>query len=87
MFTPRDGPMPSSAWRVKARKEVVVSAGALHSPQVLERSGIGGRDILEAAGVTPKVVLPGVGWNFQDHPNYGMSFRCVLLAHSPFFCL
>ncbi|KEZ44088.1 hypothetical protein SAPIO_CDS3845 [Scedosporium apiospermum] len=75
MFTPRDGPMPSSAWRVKARKEVVVSAGALHSPQVLERSGIGGRDILEAAGVTPKVVLPGVGWNFQDHPNYGMSFR------------
>lgn len=57
-----------------------MSAGALHSPQVLERSGIGGRDILEAAGVTTKVELPGVGWNFQDHPNYPMTFTCKSLC-------
>lgn len=77
LFTPRDGDMPEAgAWRARARKEVVVAAGALHSPQVLQRSGIGPLDVLEAAGVTQKVNLPGVGWNFQDHPNYPMSFRC-----------
>lgn len=81
LFTPRDGDMPSDgAWTVKARKEIVVSAGALHSPQVLERSGIGGKDVLEAAGVTTKVELPGVGANFQDHPNYPINFRCKCLS-------
>ncbi|SPO01222.1 uncharacterized protein DNG_03969 [Cephalotrichum gorgonifer] len=76
LFTPRDGNMPKKgAWKVKARKEVIVSAGALHSPQVLERSGIGAADILEAANVSVKVKLPGVGSNFQDHPNYPISFR------------
>lgn len=52
---------------VKARKLVVLSAGALGSPQVLERSGVGAPEILEKAGVECLVDLPGVGTNYQDH--------------------
>lgn len=52
---------------IKARKLVVISCGALGSPGVLERSGIGGKDVLEKAGVAMVVDLPGVGSNLQDH--------------------
>ncbi|KAL7269728.1 hypothetical protein RUND412_007595 [Rhizina undulata] len=52
---------------IKARKLVVVSAGTLGSPQILERSGIGAAHILEKAGIEVKVDLPGVGTNYQDH--------------------
>lgn len=49
----------------RARKLVVVSAGALGSPQILERSGIGRKDVLDKVGVEQIVDLPGVGENFQ----------------------
>lgn len=52
---------------VKAKKLVVVSAGALGSPQVLERSGVGSPEVLKAAGVTVVADVPGVGENYQDH--------------------
>ncbi|PWW75220.1 GMC oxidoreductase [Tuber magnatum] len=52
---------------IKARKLVVVSSGALGTPQILERSGIGAPEVLEAAGVKQVVDLPGVGTNYQDH--------------------
>ncbi|PSK34121.1 Cellobiose dehydrogenase [Elsinoe australis] len=52
---------------VKAKKEVIVSGGTYHSPQILELSGIGDRKVLEAAGVECKVELPGVGNNLNDH--------------------
>jgi alcohol oxidase len=50
-----------------ATKLVVISAGAFGSPTILERSGIGSRDVVEAAGVESFVDLPGVGENYQDH--------------------
>ena len=50
---------------VRARKLVVVSAGTFGSPAILERSGIGGKDILEKAGVPQIVDLPGVGEHYQ----------------------
>lgn len=50
-----------------ARREVVLSAGAFESPRLLMLSGIGSPDVLESAGVKPKVALPGVGENLQDH--------------------
>jgi len=53
---------------VKARKEVILSAGTIFSPQILQSSGIGPRSVLEAANIAVKVELPGVGSNFQDHP-------------------
>jgi len=52
---------------VKAAKEIIVSCGALQTPQILELSGIGDPDVLKAAGVECKVVNKGVGANFQDH--------------------
>ncbi|KAI0337923.1 alcohol oxidase [Trametopsis cervina] len=52
---------------VKAKKEVILSAGALSSPVVLERSGIGRKEVLENAKIPVKLELPGVGENMQDH--------------------
>ncbi|KAK1219629.1 hypothetical protein PQX77_017641 [Marasmius sp. AFHP31] len=51
----------------RATREVVVSAGALKSPQILELSGIGREDVLNRIGVPVKVPLAGVGENVQDH--------------------
>ncbi len=49
-----------------ARRLVVLSAGALGTPAILERSGIGARDVLARVGITePVVALPGVGENYQ----------------------
>jgi len=52
---------------IRARREVILSAGAIGSPQLLEISGIGNPDVLKAAGVEVKHALPGVGENLQDH--------------------
>ncbi|KAL2142005.1 hypothetical protein VTI28DRAFT_1695 [Corynascus sepedonium] len=59
---------------VRAKKEVIVSAGGIHSPQVLQLSGIGPRKLLSSAGIETVVDLPGVGQNFQDHPMLQAAF-------------
>ncbi len=48
--------------------QVIVSAGAIHSPALLQRSGIGPREVVERAGVVSILDLPGVGANLHDHP-------------------
>lgn len=53
--------------RVRSGGEVILSAGAIGSPQLLELSGIGRGDVLQKAGVTLRHELPGVGENLQDH--------------------
>lgn len=50
-----------------ASREVILSAGAIHSAQLLELSGIGQASILEAVGIEMLQNLPGVGNNLQDH--------------------
>ncbi|KDR81161.1 hypothetical protein GALMADRAFT_1122939 [Galerina marginata CBS 339.88] len=57
---------------VKVRKEVLLAGGALGSPKMLMHSGVGPRDVLEAAGVDVKVELPGVGQHLQDHLTAGV---------------
>ena len=52
----------------RAAREVILSAGAFNSPQLLLLSGIGPPDELRAAGIEPRHALPGVGKNLQDHP-------------------
>lgn len=59
----------------KARREVILSGGAVNSPQLLELSGIGDPDVLAAAGVPVVHALKGVGANLQDHYVVGASFR------------
>lgn len=57
---------------VRGNKEVIIAAGAIHSPQILQLSGIGPKYLLENLGVNTVVDLPGVGNNLQDHP-YGIT--------------
>ena len=52
---------------VSARREVLLCAGALNSPKLLELSGIGSPDVLAAAGIPVVHALPGVGENLRDH--------------------
>jgi choline dehydrogenase len=54
-------------FNVTVNAEVVISAGALHTPTILLRSGIGSRQVLDGANITVVQELPGVGANFQDH--------------------
>ena len=56
----------------RARREVILSAGTVASPTLLQRSGIGPADDLRALGVDVVVDLPGVGANLQDHVVTGM---------------
>ncbi|MGO9996644.1 MAG: GMC family oxidoreductase [Acetobacteraceae bacterium] len=51
----------------RAAKEVVVSAGSINSPQLLELSGIGNPDVLQALGIEVSHALKGVGENLRDH--------------------
>lgn len=52
---------------VSATREVVSCAGAIGSPQILQLSGIGPRELLEQHGIDVQVESPGVGQNLQDH--------------------
>ena len=53
---------------IRAEREVILSAGAIQSPQLLLLSGIGPADDLRAVGLEARHDLPGVGRNLQDHP-------------------
>jgi choline dehydrogenase-like flavoprotein len=66
----------SSETVVSARKEVIVAAGGIHSPQILQLSGVGPRKLLSSANITTVVDLPGVGQNFQDHPMIQATWMC-----------
>lgn len=59
-----------------AAKEVVLSAGSIGSPAILQRSGIGPAAVLAAAGVAQQHDLPGVGENLQDHLEVYFQYRC-----------
>jgi choline dehydrogenase-like flavoprotein len=48
-------------------KEVLLSGGVVGSPQILMLSGVGPKDVLDAAGITVRVDLPGVGQHIQEH--------------------
>ena len=61
---------------VRARREVILAAGPIQSPKLLELSGIGRPDILSAHGIEVVRELPGVGENLQDHPNTRLTFEC-----------
>lgn len=74
-YVPNAGIYPLASQRVliaHAKRLVVVSAGSLGSPLILERSGIGAKNILETNSVTPVVDLPGVGDKYQGVQESGI---------------
>jgi 5-(hydroxymethyl)furfural/furfural oxidase len=56
---------------VRARREVILSAGAIHSPTILQRSGIGPREVLAPLGIDVRTDRP-VGKHLLDHPILGI---------------
>ena len=62
---------------VTARREVILSAGALQSPQLLQLSGIGPPTLLQGFGIPVVHGLAGVGENLQDHLQARVIFRCT----------
>ncbi|KAK4220972.1 GMC oxidoreductase-domain-containing protein, partial [Podospora fimiseda] len=52
---------------IKAKKQIILAAGAIHTPQILQLSGIWPADLLRRAKIPVVEDLPGVGSNFQDH--------------------
>jgi choline dehydrogenase len=74
-------------WRVgdemqsaRAGKEVILSAGAIGSPHIMQLSGLGPAALLRDRGVNPQIDLPGVGAALQDH----LQVRIVYRATKPF---
>ncbi|MGE7955487.1 GMC family oxidoreductase [Pseudomonas sp. NPDC089530] len=62
-------------FRLQARREVILSAGAINSPQLLLLSGIGPAAELQRHGIAQRHELPGVGHNLQDHQDVVLMYR------------
>jgi len=60
---------------LRARREVILSAGAIQSPQILMLSGIGDGNELRKFGIEVVRHLPGVGRNLQDHPDFVFGYQ------------
>lgn len=61
---------------VHAKREVILSAGAIASPQILQRSGVGAKNLLDEFKIPVVHDLPGVGENLQDHLEMYLQYEC-----------
>jgi choline dehydrogenase-like flavoprotein len=61
-------PFPGPRFSFAANKEVILSAGAIMSPQIALQSGIGPKDVLSRHGIRTYIDNPSVGQNISDHP-------------------
>lgn len=66
----------TTAITVKAQKEVLLCAGAIASPQILQRSGVGPEEVLDEFNIEKVHVLEGVGQNLQDHLEMYLQYEC-----------
>ena len=66
-----------SAHEARAAREVLLAAGAIQSPQLLQLSGIGPAKLLGRHGIPVRLDLPGVGANLQDHLQLRLMYRCT----------
>lgn len=74
----------STRFTIKARREVILSAGSFQSPQLLMLSGIGPAATLAKYNIPLRINLPGVGSNLQDHAWFGTQFRVSVPTGSAF---
>jgi len=63
--------------RARAAGEVIVSGGAINSPQLLQLSGVGPAELLREHGISVVADMPSVGADLQDHFQVRMSYRCT----------
>ena len=66
------------AERIRAEREVICCAGAIDSPRILQRSGVGEPDFLRGLGIAVAADRPGVGANLQDHPEIYVQYHSKL---------
>jgi choline dehydrogenase len=67
----------NSATEARARREVLLCAGAIASPQILQRSGVGPAALLRELDIALVHELPGVGQNLQDHLEMYLQYACT----------
>lgn len=67
----------NSATEARARREVLLCAGAIASPQILQRSGVGPAALLRELDIPMVHALPGVGRNLQDHLEMYLQYACT----------
>jgi choline dehydrogenase-like flavoprotein len=63
--------------RCISSKNVILAAGAINTPRILQLSGIGPQKLLDSLDIDVVVDAPGVGANFQDHPTFNMIYECT----------
>ncbi|WP_431023673.1 choline dehydrogenase [Halomonas sp. H5] len=63
--------------RVRVRREVLLCGGAIASPQILQRSGVGPQALLDELGITPVLVNDNVGAHLQDHLEMYIQYECT----------
>lgn len=63
--------------QARARREVLLCAGAIASPQILQRSGVGPKDVLDELGIAPVLVNDNVGAHLQDHLEMYIQYECL----------
>ncbi|MCO7623074.1 choline dehydrogenase [Pseudomonas guariconensis] len=68
--------MDGAVHQVRVRREVLLSAGAINSPQLLMLSGVGPAEDLQRLGIPVVRDLPGVGQRLNDHPDTVVQYRC-----------
>ncbi len=73
----RRGPLGLEVQEARARAEVLLCAGAIGSPQILQLSGVGPADLLERHGIGLVHDLPGIGGNLQDHLQLRAVYKCA----------
>jgi choline dehydrogenase-like flavoprotein len=64
---------------LRARREIILSAGAIQSPQLLMLSGVGDANTLHRLGIAVTAHLPGVGQDLQDHPDFVFGYAAKSL--------
>lgn len=73
-YLPSEG---GGSTHVYAKKEVILTAGGVHTPQVLQLSGIGPQALLNELGIAVVQDLPGVGQNLQDQSTLTIEWNCT----------
>lgn len=72
----------STTYHISAAKEVILSAGAFQSPQLLMVSGVGPADVLDQHDIAVVADLPGVGQGMNDHVMFGITYQADLVTET-----